>query len=174
MTPAFLSNSKRGHSLFLRITDSLQKRPWYSISSPDSSSTAFMPRRAPASTYADRLGLWQGSPSGGHEIGVSPTISPNLIALLVNYGALATVTVKVADGWRCSWRWVIVQLQWTGRGVRGVLMNARTRNRGTRANRNRAGDGELGFTMAEIGFGGNSEFEHTSGWLWPISGGWLA
>jgi hypothetical protein len=57
-----------------------------------------MPRRAPASTYAGRLGIWQGSPSGGHEIGVSPTISPNLIALLVNYGALATVTVKVADG----------------------------------------------------------------------------
>ena len=29
--------------------------------------------------------------------------------------------------------------------------------------REAAVDGELGFTVAEIGFGGNSEFEHTSG-----------
>jgi hypothetical protein len=41
--------------------------------------------------------------------------------------------------------------------------NAKTRKQRTGADRSWAGDGELGFTVAEIGFGGNSEFEQTSG-----------
>jgi hypothetical protein len=41
--------------------------------------------------------------------------------------------------------------------------NAQTREQRTGTDRSWAGDGELGFTVAEIGFGGNSEFEHTSG-----------
>jgi hypothetical protein len=50
------------------------------------------------------LGLWLGSPSGGHEIGVTMIISPNLIALLINYGALATVAVSMAAIRSCSRR----------------------------------------------------------------------
>jgi hypothetical protein len=72
------------------------------------STTAFTPRRAPASTYAGRLGLWLGSPSGGHEIGATTIISPNPIALMINYGALATVAVSIVARQPCSRRWVAV------------------------------------------------------------------
>jgi hypothetical protein len=44
-----------------------------------------------------------------------------------------------------------------------MYKNAQTREQRTGTDRSWAGDGELGFTVAEIGFGGNSEFEHTSG-----------
>jgi hypothetical protein len=50
------------------------------------------------------LGLWLGSPSGGHEIGVTMIISPNLIAFIINYGALATVAVSIAARQLCSRR----------------------------------------------------------------------
>jgi hypothetical protein len=37
---------------------------------------------------------------------------------------------------------------------------------------NRAGDGELGFTVAEVGFGANPKFASSSEGLPAINGGW--
>ena len=51
-------------------------------------------RSTPTRFWTGRLGLWLGSPSGGHEIGAILTISPNLIAAKTNYVALATVVVS--------------------------------------------------------------------------------
>jgi hypothetical protein len=53
-------------------------------------------RSTPARFWTSRLGLWLGSPSGGHEIGATLTISPNLNAAKTNYEALATVAVSMA------------------------------------------------------------------------------
>ena len=41
--------------------------------------------------------------------------------------------------------------------------NAQTREQRTGTDRSWAGDGELGFTVAEIGFGGNSKFKLSGG-----------
>jgi hypothetical protein len=41
--------------------------------------------------------------------------------------------------------------------------SAQTRKQGTRTDRSWAGDGKLGFTVAEIGFGGNSKFKLSGG-----------
>ena len=41
--------------------------------------------------------------------------------------------------------------------------SVQTREQGTGTDRERAGDGELGFTVAEIGFGGNSKFKLSGG-----------
>ena len=91
-----LTKPEQGRSLLRRVTDTYKKAPAFLSICNRKSPTALAHRRAPASIYTGRLGLWLGSPSGGHEIGVSLTISPNLIALLVNYGAPATVAVSIA------------------------------------------------------------------------------
>jgi hypothetical protein len=44
-----------------------------------------------------------------------------------------------------------------------VPTGARTSNRGTRANRNRAGRGELFFSVAETEIGGNWKFARAGG-----------
>ena len=72
------------------------------------STTPFMRGRAPASIYAGRLGQRQGPPNSGHEINTTPTISPNLIWLFINYGALATLAVSITARQPCSRRWVAV------------------------------------------------------------------
>jgi hypothetical protein len=61
------------------------------------SPTPFKRGRAPASTYTGRLGQRQGSLSSGHEISTTPTISPNIISLMVTGFGLATATVDKAD-----------------------------------------------------------------------------
>jgi hypothetical protein len=60
------------------------------------STTALTRGRAPTSSQTDQLGQRLGFPSSGHEIGATLIISPNLIALMINYGALATVAVNIA------------------------------------------------------------------------------
>ena len=107
-TLAFLSNSERALSLFNTVTDTLLKSPPTSKSSQGEVHDGGGRRDAPARSWTGRLGLWLGSPSGGHEIGVTMIISPNLIALIINYGALATVAVSIAARQPCSRRWVAV------------------------------------------------------------------
>ena len=68
------------------------------------SPTALAHRRAPASIYAGRLGQRPGFPSSGYEINTTPTISPNLIWLFINYGALATMAESMAAKASCSRR----------------------------------------------------------------------
>jgi hypothetical protein len=100
----FLSNSERALSLFNTVTDTLLKSPPTSKSSQGEVHDGGGRRDAPARFWTGRLGLWLGSPSGGHEIGVTMIISPNLIAFIINYGALATVAVSIAARQLCSRR----------------------------------------------------------------------
>jgi hypothetical protein len=44
------------------------------------------------------MGQRLGFPSGGHQIGPIPSISPNLISSMAKWLALATVTESMADG----------------------------------------------------------------------------
>jgi hypothetical protein len=118
--------------------------------------------------WTGRMGPWLGFPSDAHGIGLIPNLSPNLISLMINRVVLATVTVKVADGWRCSRRWVVVQFNWTGRWDRRVPTDARISNRGTRANRNRAGHSELFFTAAETDLG-----RIQNSWILANGRGWF-
>jgi hypothetical protein len=63
----------------------------------DRSPTAFTHGRAPASTYTGRTEQRLSSPSNRHRIGSTLSLFPKLIWLLINYGALATVAVSIAD-----------------------------------------------------------------------------
>jgi hypothetical protein len=60
------------------------------------STTALAHSRAPASTSTGRLGQQQGSPSSGHEISTTPSISPKSIARMATRFALAAVTGDLA------------------------------------------------------------------------------
>jgi hypothetical protein len=91
-----LTNCERVLSLFNTVTDTLLKSPPTSKSSQGEVHDGGGRRDAPARIWTGRLGLWLGSPSGGHEIGASLSISPNLIATRINYIALATVAVIMA------------------------------------------------------------------------------
>ena len=51
--------------------------------------------------------------------------------------------------------------------------NAQTREQRTGTDRSWAGDGELGFTVAEVGFGANPKFASSSEGLPAINGGWV-
>jgi hypothetical protein len=99
-----LTNCERALSLFNLVTDTLLKSPPTSKSSQGEVHDGGGRRDAPARSWTGRLGLWLGSPSGGHEIGVTMIISPNLIATKTSYVALATVAVIMAAIRSCSRR----------------------------------------------------------------------
>ena len=103
-----LTKPEQGRSLLRRVTDTYKKAPAFLSICNRKSPTALAHRRAPASIYAGRLGQRPGSPSNGHEINTTPTISPNLIWLFINYGALATLAVSITARQPCSRRWVAV------------------------------------------------------------------
>jgi hypothetical protein len=83
----------------------LRKKPlrFLSLRTARSPTTAAH-REAPASHCTGRLGQWPALLSGGHQIGASSSISPNLIARTTNYWALATVTESIAARWSRSRR----------------------------------------------------------------------
>jgi hypothetical protein len=134
--PDLLTKSKQVCSLFFCVTDQMQKSPPTSIPLPDAPSTPFTHGGAPASIYAGRLGQRPGSPSSGHEINTTPTISPNLIWLFINYGALATMAVSSAARptrsrrpeatpcksrvWQASQRCESAQRESRGHGLTGI------------------------------------------------------
>jgi hypothetical protein len=99
-----LTNCERALSLFNTVTDTLLKSPPTSNSLHAHVHDDGSAGSTPARFWTDRLGLWLGSPSGGHEIGVTMIISLDLIALIINYGALATVAVSMAAIRSCSRR----------------------------------------------------------------------
>jgi hypothetical protein len=53
--------------------------------------------RAPASTYAGRLGQVLASPSNYRQIGPILSLSPNLIVQMVIYSLLSTRTAETTD-----------------------------------------------------------------------------
>jgi hypothetical protein len=136
------------------------------------SPTALAHRRAPVSIYAGRLGQRPGSPSSGHEINTTPTISPNLIWLFINYGALATMAVSSAVRPTRSRRPEATPCKLRVWQASQRCESAQTRKQGMGTDQNRAGDGELGFTVAEVGFGANPKFASSSEGLPAINGGW--
>jgi hypothetical protein len=127
------------------------------------SPTALAHRHAPASIYAGRLGQRPGSPSNGHEINTTPTISPNLIWLFINYGALATMAVSSAARPTRSRRPEATPCKLRVWQASQRCESAQTRKQGTGTDRNWAGDGELGFAVAEIGFGENGKSARAGG-----------
>jgi hypothetical protein len=106
--PEFLTNWEQVILLFNQVTDHYKNTPAFLPIHDWKSTTPFKRGRAPASIYAGRLGQRQGSLSSGHEISTTPTISPNIISLMVTRFGLATTTVDKADQCMRSRRFMAV------------------------------------------------------------------
>jgi hypothetical protein len=74
----------------------------FSISLPDTPSTASMPSRAPASACTGRKGQRLGFPSSGHQISLTPSISPTSIARMATQMLLTTVIAETSNRIACS------------------------------------------------------------------------
>jgi hypothetical protein len=61
---------------------------------------------------------------GRNRIYAPINISPNLISLMINYGALPTVAVSMAAWQSCSRRLVVTQFNWMGWRVSQTYANA--------------------------------------------------
>jgi hypothetical protein len=77
--------------------------------------------------------------------------------------ALTTVTADEADDHTRSRRGGAVQFNWAGLRALGGPKDARTGNRGMRANRNRAGHGEVALRGVLQRFWGNPKFTCSGG-----------
>jgi hypothetical protein len=96
------TNRKQVLSLFNRVTDRYKKTTALLPIHGWKSTTALAHSRAPASTSTGRLGQQQGSPSSGHKISTTPSISPKSIARMATQMLLTTVTAETSNRITCS------------------------------------------------------------------------
>jgi hypothetical protein len=134
------------------------------------STTAFTPRRAPASARTGQKGQRLGFLSSRHQIQVLRTLSPQSISYLVICQALPARTVHGADRGSCSNRFMAVKFNWMVWRASRAHENVRTRLRMAVSDLICAGRGEVKLCGFPERFGGNLKLKLSGGRLWPISG----